>query len=666
MAEKETKPDLDLLEDLQDDDITLSTSELEDIIHSTELSGESDSTEEQLEKYGVWVKVKPEPVTGGEPEDTAFELTDLERDQDLDLSPREEQLLSELEGELAGKESGKESGEESAAEEQALEPLEDLEVAELEAAAESPQARDTGAEGQEGEESFLEDLPVLEEESLEGLPGGLEPVDEEMDLELPEPSVLEEPAPQEEPEEQARGSREIEVPLSEKEEQSFDDLAALEEDLRTGEPAAPAALDSTGILQRIERELEAIKREIFDLKRELSGISKSPEAVPELPVEPTPDEAAGFFDEEEDETIALTGDELDNILNTADITEETSGAIGTAEEQAVEAQLGEESLAGESLAEGGPAGADLPGQPPQALIDQEDLIDLESEPGSLEALPPEALPGEQAEAAPAEEVPPAEPAEVEQAPSSDAGEAEGFLEEILLEEPVPPAEEEPALQPLEVEVVRDAGETAAAPIPAVEDVAAEDLSVEDLAANLLALEEEPPVELEAEEPAAPGRAVEPAAAELQPGGEVELPAEEELILEEEPLEEAPAGQAGEEAPAAEPADELEELEGIEIEAEEGEQAARQPPAGEAPPAGEEAGKADIGAVENEPYGQAEPSSRREAADDLPSELRSDIKSVLKYLDQLLEALPDEKIREFASSEYFDTYKRLFEELGLAD
>jgi hypothetical protein len=37
-----------------------------------------------------------------------------------------------------------------------------------------------------------------------------------------------------------------------------------------------------------------------------------------------------------------------------------------------------------------------------------------------------------------------------------------------------------------------------------------------------------------------------------------------------------------------------------------------------------------------------------------------------YLDQLLEALPEEKIREFANSEYFGTYKKLFEELGLAD
>ena len=35
------------------------------------------------------------------------------------------------------------------------------------------------------------------------------------------------------------------------------------------------------------------------------------------------------------------------------------------------------------------------------------------------------------------------------------------------------------------------------------------------------------------------------------------------------------------------------------------------------------------------------------------------------MDQLLESLPEEKIEEFAKSEYFDTYKRLFDELGIS-
>ena len=51
--------------------------------------------------------------------------------------------------------------------------------------------------------------------------------------------------------------------------------------------------------------------------------------------------------------------------------------------------------------------------------------------------------------------------------------------------------------------------------------------------------------------------------------------------------------------------------------------------------------------------------------DIPSDLKSDIKSVLLYMDQLLENLPEEKIMEFAKSEQFVTYKKLFAELGLS-
>ncbi|MDR0642652.1 MAG: hypothetical protein LBG07_09360, partial [Treponema sp.] len=50
---------------------------------------------------------------------------------------------------------------------------------------------------------------------------------------------------------------------------------------------------------------------------------------------------------------------------------------------------------------------------------------------------------------------------------------------------------------------------------------------------------------------------------------------------------------------------------------------------------------------------------------LPGNFKSELKQVLSYMDQLLESLPEEKIEEFAKSEYFDTYKKLFKELGLA-
>lgn len=49
---------------------------------------------------------------------------------------------------------------------------------------------------------------------------------------------------------------------------------------------------------------------------------------------------------------------------------------------------------------------------------------------------------------------------------------------------------------------------------------------------------------------------------------------------------------------------------------------------------------------------------------LSKDIKNDVKSVLLYMDKLLESLPDEKIREFAASEQFETYKKLFDELGL--
>ena len=48
-----------------------------------------------------------------------------------------------------------------------------------------------------------------------------------------------------------------------------------------------------------------------------------------------------------------------------------------------------------------------------------------------------------------------------------------------------------------------------------------------------------------------------------------------------------------------------------------------------------------------------------------SDLKSEIKSVLLYMDQLLENLPEDKLIEFAHSDEFETYKKLFSELGLS-
>lgn len=48
-----------------------------------------------------------------------------------------------------------------------------------------------------------------------------------------------------------------------------------------------------------------------------------------------------------------------------------------------------------------------------------------------------------------------------------------------------------------------------------------------------------------------------------------------------------------------------------------------------------------------------------------SELLEDLRKLLLYLDRLLESLPEEKIEEFANSEYFNLYRHVFEKLGLS-
>ena len=62
----------------------------------------------------------------------------------------------------------------------------------------------------------------------------------------------------------------------------------------------------------------------------------------------------------------------------------------------------------------------------------------------------------------------------------------------------------------------------------------------------------------------------------------------------------------------------------------------------------------------------EPETEEDDDGDLPSSIKNDVKSVLLCMDQLLESLPEDKIMEFAKSEQFATYKKLFKDLGLTE
>jgi hypothetical protein len=58
-----------------------------------------------------------------------------------------------------------------------------------------------------------------------------------------------------------------------------------------------------------------------------------------------------------------------------------------------------------------------------------------------------------------------------------------------------------------------------------------------------------------------------------------------------------------------------------------------------------------------------PASEAPAAG-LPPAVHEDVKRLLAYLDRLLEALPEDKVDEFARSEYFDLYRKVFEYFDL--
>jgi pilus assembly protein FimV len=111
---------------------------------------------------------------------------------------------------------------------------------------------------------------------------------------------------------------------SDLDESDFDDedfqLPSDDEDFSSGSHHQYEDGESQGLLHKIEEDLNALRQEIRQLKDEITGLR-----VPSLTqAEPEAVEGGGFFDEEDDETIALTGDELDNILDSADMTEESA------------------------------------------------------------------------------------------------------------------------------------------------------------------------------------------------------------------------------------------------------------------------------------------------------------------------------------------------------
>ncbi len=497
--------------------------------------------------------------------------------------------------------------------------------------------------------------------------------------------------------------------------EDFDDIAALEKDLGEESPAATPSVRAASrhavaasdpglaneLLLKIANELSSIRGELVTLKSQLSATrlveqAAAPDQGAGLPEEQEP--TGGFFDEEDDEKIALTGDELDNILNSADFTEEAS-TEGLPEEAAIAADFG-------SMA-----------SPEEQILDEGILPETGDYAQTEEAVERISLEDETALLAPEDEVKPEEKIIARLAdegilPLTPAPEDTSYLEEPLEEEalgemPEAPIVEAPLVEPDLSELALDLGVgeedfeiSGELPVMETEELPDIALGLDAVALPeteeaVLPLEEEPlpefeedlsfgDIELAAEDKfdaAAPVE--EELVEELADFANDNFPLEEVLHHEDKGLEPEPEAY---EPPSEETLDEIEldselfvpspaekkqgeislssrlEDEGVEelILEEEVEPFEEEAPltAGAAKPVPAEP------ETVRPPLPAAAAAVAAAASGDPTEKLKSDIRSVLSYLDRLLESLPEEKIEEFAHSEHFDTYKKLFEELGL--
>ena len=420
---------------------------------------------------------------------------------------------------------------------------------------------------------------------------------------------------------------------------------------------------ATELLMKIAHEISDLKAELNNLKATMTAQSKT---VAESSVKDTGNpqteknadtESSGFFsDDDTDETIALTGDELNNILITADFTEERNSEDGE-RAPAEETQAAEEENENyevppvltkdidpdmeetppadhsfeDSIAEPEPVESDGDYKPE---AEGEKL--LASDPVfNVEAAPITSLPEDLSYLDESSDVPD-EGGELIDNDSSDQETAE--LEEI---EEAEPADEESDFEDINIESF-DIPSEQEIEVPNIEPIAEEPKAA-------AVIEAEP----ETEEVRFPAEVTEERTihelqndedfpnpfADASTASEAEIKEEiiEEPFVADAPVIESAAEETGHEAP-------IEELDAIpELEPEE-EGNSKEP--------------------KQETLLQAA-TKKREATISIPLELKNEIKSVLSYMDQLLEALPEKKIEEFAKSEYFETYKHLFEELGIS-
>ena len=459
-------------------------------------------------------------------------------------------------------------------------------------------------------------------------------------------------------------------------------------------PAAPSAAFSAGnvtsppdlstqLLMKIAEELSSIRNELTSLKKEFSGLKAA------VPAGETVD--SGYYGEEDDEKISLTGDELNNILNTADFTEEAGSDASIELSEDLDLEEAEDSLSFNSLSP----------QLDSVELDSAELDSVELDSVEIEGsdLDLEIDLGDSN----------LEELEGETKLGNSLSEESGDLD---FDEQMPDLYDDDSGELREI-MENGAEPMTPAPAPEDSDYLSEDtledneFGTEDFSASASddsldlteAVIDEPDLSSEIqdnplEEPSLEDISISLDLSELDSIGSSESYSGETDLAETYPEEtgsdQLPEGfvvegtdYGSDELSSAESGlediqtlediqpligeneEELEILETDEGFGEIGEigEIEEIPEVEDLPEEVEE-----LQPVESTPVTAPKPAPAAapvaKEITGIPTHLKQELKTVLTYMDQLLEALPDDKIEEFARSNYYETYKKLFKELGL--
>ena len=371
-----------------------------------------------------------------------------------------------------------------------------------------------------------------------------------------------------------------------------------------------AAMSAAGqqILQQLMGELTSLKNEIKDLKSELTDL-KSQES--EISIEsPAEEENTGFFtDGGDDDTIALSGDELDNILNSAEFLEETAS---TEETEDTTSPVTEESIIIDQIDE--PVISEVTEEEitePEVIAEPEPEIKTVSNGQFATTIDEDVFSDNSIFEEPADDNVIIEDPVIEESITEEADieKTEEITAENEISEELPDEIEIPRIEDIssdsEILVSDDSSLTIDTTgiddeitISPIDEMFEDDTSIEsNLTSDKLSYiseDKDNPVKTES-----------PAEESI---GDLDLPSPSLDDIDEEPV--------IEETLIEEP-------------------------------------------IESKVISEPAPNG------EIPGDLKQEIKSVLSYMDQLLENLPEEKISEFAQSEHFVSYKKLFQELGLS-